>query len=131
MCFQALLQEAHDVEVQKQKQEDKLQRQLAVRKEDRATEVQTVVSAPATACPGAPLTCLVISVQETILHEQVEGLVEDEDEEDAAAPNEDEADSAVAAIAVAEKKTERQRKKEKAEKIKVYLCLVVTMGTEA
>ncbi|KAF6736033.1 Glioma tumor suppressor candidate region gene 2 protein [Oryzias melastigma] len=105
LAHQALLQEAHDVEVQKQKQEDKLQRQLAVRKEDRATE-------------------------ETILHEQVEGLVEDEDEEDAAAPNEDEADSAVAAIAVAEKKTERQRKKEKAEKIKVQLRQASRRQTE-
>lgn len=47
LCFQALLQEAHDVEVQKQKQEDKLQRQLAFRKEDRATEVQTIISAVA------------------------------------------------------------------------------------
>uniref|UniRef100_A0A3P9GZE1 Ribosome biogenesis protein NOP53 n=1 Tax=Oryzias latipes TaxID=8090 RepID=A0A3P9GZE1_ORYLA len=93
LSHQALLQEAHDVEVQKQKQEDKLQRQLAFRKEDRATE-------------------------ETILHEEVEGLVEDEDEDEAAAPNEDEADSALGAIAVAEKKTERQRKKEKAEKMK-------------
>uniref|UniRef100_A0A3P9MLN6 Ribosome biogenesis protein NOP53 n=1 Tax=Oryzias latipes TaxID=8090 RepID=A0A3P9MLN6_ORYLA len=92
LSHQALLQEAHDVEVQKQKQEDKLQRQLAFRKEDRATEVQTIISAVA-AC-----------------------LYEDEDE--AAAPNEDEADSALGAIAVAAKKTERQRKKEKAEKMK-------------
>uniref|UniRef100_H2LXK5 Ribosome biogenesis protein NOP53 n=1 Tax=Oryzias latipes TaxID=8090 RepID=H2LXK5_ORYLA len=92
LSHQALLQEAHDVEVQKQKQEDKLQRQLAFRKEDRATEVQTIISAVA-AC-----------------------LYEDEDE--AAAPNEDEANSALGAIAVAAKKTERQRKKEKAEKMK-------------
>lgn len=56
--------------------------------------------------------------QETILKEQVEGLVE-EDEEKEEAAKEDEEDVAVGAITLAEKKTERQRKKEKAEKIKV------------
>ncbi|XP_040901757.1 ribosome biogenesis protein NOP53 isoform X2 [Toxotes jaculatrix] len=89
---QALLQEAHEVEVKKQKEENKVERQLAVNKEDTATE-------------------------ETILREQVEGLVEEEDEEEAA-PNEEEEDAAVGAITLAEKKTERQRKREKAEKIK-------------
>ncbi|XP_018531543.1 ribosome biogenesis protein NOP53 [Lates calcarifer] len=93
---QALLQEAHEVEVKKQKEEDKIERQLAVNKEDTATE-------------------------ETKLREQVEGLVEEENEEETA-PNEEEEeeeeDVAVGAIAVAEKKTERQRKREKAEKIK-------------
>lgn len=60
--------------------------------------------------------------QETILKEQIEGLVE-EDEEKEEAVNEDEEDVAVGAITLADKKTERQRKKEKAEKIKVNWCL--------
>ncbi|XP_042342718.1 ribosome biogenesis protein NOP53 isoform X1 [Plectropomus leopardus] len=91
---QALLKDAHEVEVKKQKEEDKIERQLAVNKEHIATE-------------------------ETIFKEQVEGLVEEEDEgEEAAAPNEEEEGVAVGAIAQAEKKTERQRKKERAEKIK-------------
>ncbi|XP_077396473.1 ribosome biogenesis protein NOP53 [Festucalex cinctus] len=58
---QALLQEAHDVEVKKQKAEDKIERQLAVNKEDRATE-------------------------ETIFQEQVEGLVEEEEDEGGKVP---------------------------------------------
>lgn len=56
--------------------------------------------------------------QETILREQVEGLVE-EDEEEESAPNEDGEDVAVGGITLSEKKTERQRKREKTEKIKV------------
>uniref|UniRef100_A0A8C6UTG1 Ribosome biogenesis protein NOP53 n=1 Tax=Neogobius melanostomus TaxID=47308 RepID=A0A8C6UTG1_9GOBI len=36
---QALLQDAHDIEVVKKKQEDKIERQLAYNKDDRATEV--------------------------------------------------------------------------------------------
>ncbi|XP_039679221.1 ribosome biogenesis protein NOP53 isoform X2 [Perca fluviatilis] len=91
---QALLQEAHEVEVKKQKEEDKIERQLAVNKEHLATE-------------------------ETILREQVEGLVEEENEEEA--PNEEEEGVAVGAITVAEKKTERQRKKERAYKVKEQL----------
>ncbi|XP_047449991.1 ribosome biogenesis protein NOP53 [Mugil cephalus] len=96
---QALLQEAHEIEVKKKKEEDKIERQLAVKKEDKATE-------------------------EVILREQVEGLVEEENEEEeeeaaAAAPGEDEEDAAVGAISQAEKKTERQRKKERADKLKV------------
>ncbi|XP_026182886.1 ribosome biogenesis protein NOP53 isoform X2 [Mastacembelus armatus] len=93
---QSLLQEAHEVEVKKQKEEDKIERQLAVNKEDTATE-------------------------ETTLQEQVEGLVEEEkeeEEEETAANEEESEDVAVGAIALAEKKTERQRKREKAEKIK-------------
>ncbi|XP_023260941.1 ribosome biogenesis protein NOP53 isoform X2 [Seriola lalandi dorsalis] len=89
---QALLREAHEVEVKKQKEEDKIERQVMVNKADTATE-------------------------ETILREQVEGLVEEENEEEMA-PNEEEEDVAVGGIALAEKKTERQRKKEKADKIK-------------
>ncbi|XP_070761995.1 ribosome biogenesis protein NOP53 isoform X1 [Enoplosus armatus] len=89
---QALLQEAHEVEVKKQKEEDKIAKQLAVNREDTATE-------------------------ETIFREQVEGLVDEENEEEAA-PNEEEGDGAVGAIVMAEKKTERQRKRERADKIK-------------
>ncbi|KAL6116482.1 nop53 [Pungitius sinensis] len=87
---QALLQEAHDVEVKKQKEEDKLTKQLAVNKEHFATE-------------------------ETVLKEQVEGLVEEEEDEEAAS----EEDVAVGAIVMAAKKTERQRRKERVEKLKV------------
>lgn len=39
LCLQALLKEAHEVEVKKQKAEDKIERQLAVNKEETATEV--------------------------------------------------------------------------------------------
>ncbi|XP_054649923.1 ribosome biogenesis protein NOP53 isoform X2 [Dunckerocampus dactyliophorus] len=90
---QALLQEAHDVEVKKQKAEDKIERRLAVNKDDLVTA-------------------------EVIFQEQVEGLVEENEEE--TPPNEEEEaeDGAGGAIALAEKKTEKQRKKQKAEKIK-------------
>uniref|UniRef100_A0A096LW26 Ribosome biogenesis protein NOP53 n=1 Tax=Poecilia formosa TaxID=48698 RepID=A0A096LW26_POEFO len=74
---QALLQEAHQVEVQKKKQEDKLERQLAINKEDKATE-------------------------ETNLREQVEGL--DNDEE--SAPSKEDEEAALAAIAVPRKSTQ-------------------------
>ncbi|XP_061574987.1 ribosome biogenesis protein NOP53 [Cololabis saira] len=90
---QALLQEAHEVEVKRQKQEDKIQRQVAVNHADKAT-------------------------QETVLHEQVEGLVEDENDQQEAVPNEDDEDTVLAAIAVAAKKSEKQRKRERAEKVK-------------
>uniref|UniRef100_A0A7N6A0X5 Ribosome biogenesis protein NOP53 n=1 Tax=Anabas testudineus TaxID=64144 RepID=A0A7N6A0X5_ANATE len=92
---QALLEKAHEVEVKKQKEEEKIEKQLAVNKEDTATE-------------------------ETTFREQVEGLVEeDEEEEDAeTVPNEEEEDVTVGAITQAEKKTEKQRKREKAYKIK-------------
>lgn len=42
LCSQALLQTAHEVEVKKQKEEEKIQKQLAVNKEDTATEVQMI-----------------------------------------------------------------------------------------
>ncbi|XP_028274689.1 ribosome biogenesis protein NOP53 isoform X2 [Parambassis ranga] len=102
---QALLQEAHEVEVKKQKQEDKIEKQLAVNKEDTATE-------------------------ETTLREQVEGLVEEEIEDDDEASDEDEEGAAVGAIALAEKKTEKQRKKEKAEKIKEQQRLASKLQTK-
>ncbi|KAK5868281.1 hypothetical protein PBY51_009310 [Eleginops maclovinus] len=91
---QALLQDAHEVEVKKQKAEDKLERQLAVNKDHLATE-------------------------ETIFREQVEGLVEEEnvDEEDAGA--EEEEDGVMfGAISQAIKKTEKDRRRERAEKLK-------------
>ncbi|KAL3056995.1 hypothetical protein OYC64_007476 [Pagothenia borchgrevinki] len=91
---QALLQEAHDVEVKKQKAEDKLVRQLAVNKDHLATE-------------------------ETIFREQVEGLVEqEEDDNDEEAGAEDDDGVIVGAIAQALKKTEKDRRKERAEILK-------------
>lgn len=42
---QALLQEAHDIEVKKQKEEDKIAKQLAVNRADTATEVQRTIPA--------------------------------------------------------------------------------------
>ncbi|XP_062242381.1 ribosome biogenesis protein NOP53 [Platichthys flesus] len=95
---QALLQEAHEVEVKKKKADDKLERQLAVNKEDTAT-------------------------LDTVLQEEVEGLVEEDEEEEMAPIEEDDDDAVVGAIASGEKKTEKQRKKEKAEKIKDQLRL--------
>uniref|UniRef100_A0A669CFC0 Ribosome biogenesis protein NOP53 n=1 Tax=Oreochromis niloticus TaxID=8128 RepID=A0A669CFC0_ORENI len=104
---QELLREAHEVEVKKKKVEDKIERQLAYNKEDTATE-------------------------ETILREQVEGLVEEseEEEEKEDAPKEDGEEVAVGAIAVADKKTERQRKREKAEKMKEQQRLAERRQTE-
>ncbi|CAJ1066179.1 ribosome biogenesis protein NOP53 isoform X2 [Xyrichtys novacula] len=90
---QALLQEAHGVEVKKKKEEDKIERQLAVNRDNIATE-------------------------ETVLREQVEGLVEEENEEEDVPDEEEEGDVAVGGITLSEKKTERQRKREKADKIK-------------
>ncbi|XP_056139499.1 ribosome biogenesis protein NOP53 isoform X2 [Lampris incognitus] len=90
LSHQALLLEAHEVEVKKQKEEDKLQRKLAFNREDTATE-------------------------ETVFQEQVEGLLEEEEGEE---PNKEEDDIPVGATALVEKKTEKQRKREKAEKIK-------------
>ncbi|XP_068441932.1 ribosome biogenesis protein NOP53 isoform X1 [Clinocottus analis] len=88
---QALLQVAHDVEVKKKKEEDKIVKRLAVNKEHYPTE-------------------------ETIFQEEVEGLVEEENEDDDDA-NEEEG-GAVGNIVVAAKKTEKQRRKERVEKIK-------------
>ncbi|XP_043115847.1 ribosome biogenesis protein NOP53 [Puntigrus tetrazona] len=88
---QDLLREAHEVEVKKQKAEEKLKRQLAV-KDDKATE-------------------------ESIFKEQVEGLIEEEETE----PEETEGDAedtVIGPTATQEKKTEKQRKKEKTERSK-------------
>uniref|UniRef100_M3ZK52 Ribosome biogenesis protein NOP53 n=1 Tax=Xiphophorus maculatus TaxID=8083 RepID=M3ZK52_XIPMA len=102
---QALLQEAHQVEVQKKKQEDKLERQLAINKEDKATE-------------------------ETNLREQVEGLVEEENDDEELAPSKEDDEAALAAIAVTQKKSEKQIKKEKAEKLKEQQRLTSRRQTE-
>lgn len=125
---QALLQDAHNVEVRKQKQDDKIERQLAVKKEDKATEVNIIRTAFIICCfySWCRFNFWVICVyfQETVLREQVEGLVEEENDEEGGAPNEDDDDAAVAAITVGEKKTEKQRKRERAEKMKVLARLL-------
>lgn len=120
---QALLQEAHDVEVKKQKVEEKIARQLAFNKEDTATEV-TFINDLLLMSVVAYLTCSCV-LQETVFKEQVEGLVEEEDDEAAEAANEEE-HVAVGAITLSEKKTEKQRKKEKAEKLKVHTFALAT-----
>lgn len=43
--IQALLKEAHEVEVKKQKAEEKIEKQLAINKEDTATEVHMFIPA--------------------------------------------------------------------------------------
>lgn len=86
---QALLSEAHEVEVKKLKAEQRLERQLAVNRDALATE-------------------------ETVFKEQVEGLHDEEEEED---PNEEDDDMPVGAVPQ-EKKTEKQRKRERTEKVK-------------
>ncbi|CAL8349905.1 unnamed protein product [Lota lota] len=86
---QALLLKAHEVEVKKEKEENKILKQLAYDKDDRATE-------------------------ETVFQEQVEGL-EEEDEED----DHDVDDGCTLGILnLVEKKTEKQRKRERLLKIK-------------
>ncbi|XP_061636881.1 ribosome biogenesis protein NOP53 [Phyllopteryx taeniolatus] len=102
---QALLQEAHDVEVKKQKAETKIERQLASNKEDRATE-------------------------DTVFQEQVQGLVEENEDDEVPRIEEEEENGVGGAIALAEKKTERQRKREKAEKIKEQQRLAERHQTE-
>ncbi|KAK2846902.1 hypothetical protein Q5P01_009901 [Channa striata] len=103
-AHQALLQKAHEVEVKKQKEEDKIEKKLAFNKEDTATE-------------------------ETIFQEQVEGLVEEENDEETDRKEEEE-DQPIGAIALAEKKTERQRKREKSDKIKEQRRLAGKRQTE-
>ncbi|XP_017579007.1 ribosome biogenesis protein NOP53 [Pygocentrus nattereri] len=91
---QALLLEAHEVEVQKLKAEERLQRKLAINKADVATEMST-------------------------FKEQIEGLVEEEEEPNPEAEQvADAVDESVGSAAQREKKTEKQRKKEKAERMK-------------
>lgn len=123
------------MEVKKKKEEDKIEKQLAVNKEDTATEVhmltQSLLLDPVNSLEGCFsffflflnhfFCCFTFSFvwQETILREQVEGLIEEDEEEEESAPNEDGEDVAVGGITLSDKKTERQRKKEKAEKMKV------------
>ncbi|KAG9331765.1 hypothetical protein JZ751_017233 [Albula glossodonta] len=92
---QALLLQAHEVEVKKQKEEQKVERQLAVSQEDTATE-------------------------ETVFQEQVEGLLEEEEGEEGPVQEDLEftPDTSATPSTTQEKKTERQRKREKAEKEK-------------
>ncbi|KAM9440245.1 ribosome biogenesis protein NOP53 [Clarias gariepinus] len=95
LSHQSLLLAAHEAEVKKMKVEEKLKKQVAVKRTDIATE-------------------------ESTFNEQVEGLIE-EDEEAKTETEHAETDSkdvAVGPPAQPEKKTERQRKKEKAERIK-------------
>uniref|UniRef100_W5L655 Ribosome biogenesis protein NOP53 n=1 Tax=Astyanax mexicanus TaxID=7994 RepID=W5L655_ASTMX len=98
LSHQALLLEAHEVEVTKLKAETKLARKLAVNKKEFAT-------------------------QETTFKEQIEGLVEEGEEpenetEGPEAVADADEDEAVGPTAQQEKKTEKQRKREKDERIK-------------
>lgn len=85
---QALLLEAHEVEVKRERAELRIERQLAVNREDTATE-------------------------ETVFQELVEGLVEEEEDED-----EEEEDVSIRGGLQQEKKTEKERRRERADKIK-------------
>ncbi|XP_029570684.1 ribosome biogenesis protein NOP53 [Salmo trutta] len=87
---QALLLEAHEVEVKREKAELRIERQLAVNREDTATE-------------------------ETVFQEQVEGLVEEDEEDD----DEEEEDVSIRGGLQQEKKTEKERRRERADKIKL------------
>ncbi|KAL0972789.1 hypothetical protein UPYG_G00194780 [Umbra pygmaea] len=89
-AHQALLLEAHEVEVKREKDELKVNRQLAVKREDMATE-------------------------ETVFKEQVQGLMEEDEEEE----EEDDDDEVSARGSLQqEKKTEKERRKVRANKIK-------------
>ncbi|KAA0701708.1 Ribosome biogenesis protein NOP53 [Triplophysa tibetana] len=93
VSHQELLGEAHKVEVKRLKEEEKLQRQLAVTGE--------------------------IATEESTFNEQVEGLIEEEEEEtEQMRSEEDTEDTAVGPSATHKKKTEKQRRKEKEERIK-------------
>ncbi|XP_069859575.1 ribosome biogenesis protein NOP53-like isoform X1 [Dipodomys merriami] len=96
---QALLLAAHEVEVQRQKEAEKLERQLALPTAEQA------------------------ATQETVFREMCEGLLEESDGEEEGeghprAPDDDDDDGVEArrttATATAEKKTEQQRRREKA-----------------
>lgn len=125
------------MEVKKQKEEVKIEKQLAVNKEDAATEVLMLIPVNfSERCFNKCACVLLFHIftlsfvwQETTLREQVEGLVEEDEEEEPAA-NEDEEDVTVGAITLSDKKTERQRKREKAEKMKVSLRMsLITHST--
>ncbi|XP_060761719.1 ribosome biogenesis protein NOP53 [Neoarius graeffei] len=93
LSHQALLLEAHEIQVKKVKAEEKLKRQLAVNRMDVATE-------------------------ESVFKEQVEGLIEEDEGEETEQTAEDSKDAAIGSTAQPEKKTEKQRKREKAERMK-------------
>ncbi|XP_048355079.1 ribosome biogenesis protein NOP53 [Sphaerodactylus townsendi] len=91
-AHQVLLLQAHEIELQRQKAEEKLDRQLCFPTADEAP------------------------TQETIFQEQCEGLLEEEDsgnEEEPECPADSAQAPPLALAATGEKKTERQRKKEK------------------
>ncbi|XP_041918939.1 ribosome biogenesis protein NOP53 [Alosa sapidissima] len=92
---QELLREAHEVEVKKLKAEERLERQLAVNRQELATE-------------------------ETTFKEQIQGLLDEEEQDEGVADEMagDEEDTGMVSSSQQEKKTERQRKKEKADKLK-------------
>ncbi|XP_066559824.1 ribosome biogenesis protein NOP53 [Amia ocellicauda] len=101
---QALLLQAHEVEERRQKVEQRLQRQLAVPRESRATE-------------------------ESVMQEQVQGLLEEEEEEE-----EEEEQNPRASLTTQnttrEKKTEKQRRKEREEKEKARTRLAQREQTD-
>ncbi|KAJ7990188.1 hypothetical protein DPEC_G00297720 [Dallia pectoralis] len=88
---QALLLEAHEVEVKKEKAVLRIEKQLAVNRDDFPTE-------------------------ETVFQEQVEGLVEEDNEEE---ETDEEGAVSTRASLQQEKKTEKERKRERAHKLKL------------
>lgn len=126
---QALLLEAHEVEVKREKAELRIERQLAVNREDTATEVQQQYTPPPASqlslfhnsdlyvvCPAQfCLTFLSVSLQETVFQEQVEGLVEEDEDDD----DEEEEEVSIRGGLQQEKKTEKERRRQRADKIKV------------
>uniref|UniRef100_A0A8D1N616 Ribosome biogenesis protein NOP53 n=1 Tax=Sus scrofa TaxID=9823 RepID=A0A8D1N616_PIG len=127
---QTLLRAAHEVELQRQKEVEKLERQLAL---PPAEQAATQVSAgPPSACPPCLLlprsltSSLVPLPQESAFQEMCQGLLEESDGEGEPAEGQDrgleaggdQAEGAEASPAVRlaslEKKTEQQRRREKA-----------------
>lgn len=113
------------MEVKREKAELRIERQLAVNREDTATEVQQQYTPPPASqlslfhnsdlyvvCPAQfCLTFLSVSLQETVFQELVEGLVEEDEDEE-------EEDVSIRGGLQQEKKTEKERKRERADKIK-------------
>ncbi|KAJ3590380.1 hypothetical protein NHX12_008331 [Muraenolepis orangiensis] len=98
---QALLLKAHEVEVKKEKEEQKILRQLAVDNDDKATE-------------------------ETVFQEQVEGLEEEDGEDN---PEDVDDGCALGILNLVEKKTEKQRKRERQMKVKEQRRMAVLYTT--
>lgn len=137
--MQTLLRAAHEVELQRQKEVEKLERQLAL---PPAEQAATQVSAgPPPACPPCLLlprsltSSLAPLPQESAFQEMCQGLLEESDGEGELAEGQDrgleaggdQAEGAEASPAVRlaslEKKTEQQRRREKAARM-----LVSTVG---